>query len=161
MPSDWDLIARVAVGFGLAFAIGFERELRGSPAGDRTFGLIGASIAGMTAVLWREAPQAVAGAITGIGFIGVGVVLHGENQFVRGVTTAAAIFATAAMAIVAGTGHLLLATLIGAGNLFALELRNIPALKFLDARRYQARFRNDADPPSARHRHGPTHEPPG
>ena len=90
------------VGFGLAFTIGFERELRGSPAGDRTFGLIGASIAGMTAVLWREAPQAVAGAITGIGFIGVGVVLHGENQFVRGLTTAAAIFATAAMTIVAG-----------------------------------------------------------
>ena len=57
-------------------------------------------------MLWLQAPQAVAGAITGIGFIGVGVVLHGENQFVRGVTTAAAIFATAAMAIVAGTGHL-------------------------------------------------------
>jgi hypothetical protein len=93
MPTDWELLARVAVGFALAFVIGFERELRGSPAGDRTFGLIGASIAGMTAVLWREAPQAVAGAITGIGFIGVGVVLHGENQFVRGVTTAAAIFA--------------------------------------------------------------------
>ncbi len=147
MPSDWDLLARVAVGFALAFVVGFERELRGSPAGDRTFGLIGASIAGMTAVLWREAPQAVAGAITGIGFIGVGVVLHGENQFVRGVTTAAAIFATAAMTIVAGTGHLLLAMLITALILLALELRDIPFLRFADARRYQARFRNDDDPP--------------
>jgi putative Mg2+ transporter-C (MgtC) family protein len=147
MPSDWDLLARVAVGFALAFVVGFERELRGSPAGDRTFGLIGASIAGMTAVLWREAPQAVAGAITGIGFIGVGVVLHGENQFVRGVTTAAAIFATAAMTIVAGTGHLLLAMLITALILLALELRDIPFLRFADARRYRARFRNDDDPP--------------
>jgi putative Mg2+ transporter-C (MgtC) family protein len=147
MPSDWELLARVAVGFALAFVIGFERELRGSPAGDRTFGLIGASIAGMTAVLWRQAPQAVAGAITGIGFIGVGVVLHGENQFVRGVTTAAAIFATAAMTIVAGTGHLLLATLITALILLALELRDIPFLRFADARRYQDRFRNDDEPP--------------
>jgi len=159
VPTDWDLIARVAVGFGLAFAIGFERELRGSPAGDRTFGLIGAAIAGMTSVLWREAPQAVAGAITGIGFIGAGVVLHGENQFVRGITTAAAIFATAAMAIVAGTGHLALSGLTTAGILLALELRNIPFLRFLDARRYQGRFRNDADPPAPRRHHGPTPDP--
>jgi putative Mg2+ transporter-C (MgtC) family protein len=156
VPSDWDLIARVALGFALAFTIGFERELRGAPAGDRTFGLLGASIAGMTAVLWRDAPQAVAGAITGIGFIGAGVVLHGENQFVRGVTTAAAIFATAAMAIVAGTGHLALAALTTAGILFALELRDIPFLRFLDARRYQSRFRNDSDPPLPRHRRPPT-----
>jgi putative Mg2+ transporter-C (MgtC) family protein len=148
VPSDWDLVARVAVGFVLAFAIGFERELRGSPAGDRTFGLIGASIAGMTAVLWREAPQAVAGAITGLGFIGAGVVLHGENQFVRGVTTAAAIFATAAMTVVAGTGHLLLATLMTGLILLALELRDLPVLRFADARRYQPRFRNDEDPPT-------------
>ena len=155
MPSDWELLARVAVGFALAFVVGFERELRGSPAGDRTFGLIGASIAGMTAVLWREAPQAVAGAITGIGFIGVGVVLHGENQFVRGVTTAAAIFATAAMTIVAGTGHLLLAALITALILLALELRDIPFLRFADARRYQSRFRNDDDPPRAGRRAPP------
>src|SRR6478752_7289458 len=152
MPSDWDLLARVAVGFALAFVVGFERELRGSPAGDRTFGLIGASIAGMTAVLWREAPQAVAGAITGIGFIGVGVVLHGENQFVRGLTTAAASFATAAMTIVVGTGHVLLATLMSGGILLALELRDIPVLRFLDARRYQARFRNDDAPPLPAHR---------
>jgi putative Mg2+ transporter-C (MgtC) family protein len=151
VPSDWDLVARVAVGFALAFTIGFERELRGSPAGDQTFGLIGASIAGMTAVLWREAPQAVAGAITGIGFIGAGVVLHAENQFVRGITTAAAILATVAMTIVAGTGHLLLAVLMTGGILLALELRDIPFLRFLDARRFQARFRNDDEPPSARH----------
>jgi putative Mg2+ transporter-C (MgtC) family protein len=159
VPSDWDLIARVAVGFGLAFAIGFERELRGSPAGNRTFALVGATVAGMTAVLWREAPQAVAGAITGIGFIGVGVVLHGENQFVRGVTTAAAIFATTAMTIVAGTGHLLLATIMSGGILLSLELRQIPVLRFFDARRYQARFRNDDDPPLPSRRHRPA--PPG
>src|SRR3954471_8363361 len=152
MPSDWDLLARVLVGFALAFTIGFERELRGSPAGNRTFALIGASIAGMTAVLWREAPQAVAGGITRIGFIGVGVVLHGENQFVRGITTAAAIFATAAMTIVAGTGHLLLATIMSGAILLSLELRDIPFLRFADARRYQSRFRNDDDPPAPRDR---------
>jgi putative Mg2+ transporter-C (MgtC) family protein len=155
MPSDWDLIARVALGFGLAFTVGFERELRGSPAGDRTFGLVGGAIAGMTAILWRTSPQAVAGAITGIGFIGAGVVLHAENVFVRGITTAAAIFATAAVGIIVGTGHLLLGGITAGGIVMTLELRNIPGLRLLDARRYEHRFRNDAEPPGSLHRRHP------
>src|SRR6478609_2594144 len=61
VPSEWTLIARVAIGFGLAFLLGFERELRGSQAGDRTFALVGASVTAVTATLWRQAPQAVAG----------------------------------------------------------------------------------------------------
>jgi putative Mg2+ transporter-C (MgtC) family protein len=121
--------------------------VRGSPAGDRTFGLIGASIAGRTSVLRRDAPQAIAGAITGIGSIGAGVVLRGEHNMVRGVTSAAAIFAIAAMAIVAGTGHLMLATLTTAGILLGLELRDIPFLRFLDARHRQGRVREDNEPP--------------
>ena len=39
--SEWDLVGRVALGFGLTFVVGFERELRGGPAGDRTYALIG------------------------------------------------------------------------------------------------------------------------
>ena len=147
MPPEWTLIARVAIGFGLAFIIGFERELRGSAAGDRTFALVGASVAAVTAVLWRQSPQAVAGAITGIGFIGAGVVLRGQNDLVRGVTTAAAIFATAAIGIVVGVGHIGLGVVSTVGMLFTLELRNIPVVRRLDARRYQDKFRNDNDPP--------------
>jgi putative Mg2+ transporter-C (MgtC) family protein len=151
VPSNWDLLVRIAVGFGLAFAIGFERELRGAPAGDRTFSLVGGTIAGMTAILWRTSPQAVAGALTGIGFIGAGVVLQSENAFVRGITTAAAIFAAAAVGIIVGTGYLLLGTITTAAIIVTLELRNLPVLKLLDARRYSARFRNDFDPPSELH----------
>ena len=61
------VVLRVALGLGLAFGIGFERELRGSPAGDRTFALIGAATAAPTAVLSVHAPPALAGVITGIG----------------------------------------------------------------------------------------------
>ena len=147
MPSEWSLLTRVGIGTLVAFTIGFERELRGSPAGDRTFALVGASVTAMTAVLWRTSPQAVAGAITGIGFIGAGVVLHGENIFVRGITTAAAIFATAAIGIVIGTGHLVLGTVTAAAMLIVLELRNTPGLRRLDARRYRDAFREDNDPP--------------
>ena len=41
MTHDWDMIGRIAVAFGLSFAVGFEREVRGGAAGDRTFALVG------------------------------------------------------------------------------------------------------------------------
>jgi putative Mg2+ transporter-C (MgtC) family protein len=155
VPSDWELLARIGVGLALAFVVGFERELRGSPAGDRTFSLIGASTAAVTAVAYRTSPQAVAGLITGIGFIGAGVVFHGENTFVRGITTASAIFATAGIGVVAGTGHLVVATVTAAGVLLILELRNIPGVRLLDGRRYTDSFRDDNDPPSPLRRNRP------
>lgn len=146
MPGELSLLARVGLGFLLAFIIGYERELRGSPAGDRTFALVGTGTAAITAVALKASPQAVAGAITGIGFIGAGVVFHGQGQLVRGLTTAAAIFSTAATGVVVGSGHFVLGIVTTVLALFALELRYIPWLGLIDARRYQSRFRSDHDP---------------
>ncbi|HEX4491249.1 MAG TPA: MgtC/SapB family protein [Acidimicrobiia bacterium] len=148
--STGELVARIGLGLALAFAVGFERELRGSSAGDRTFSLIGAATAALTAVLYASSPQALAGVITGIGFIGAGVVLHTENTMVRGVTTASAIFATAAIGVVVGTGHFVVGTLTALGVLLVLELRYLPGLRWLDARRYASSFRPDDDPPAPR-----------
>ena len=106
MPSEFALLARIAAGFALAFVIGFERELRGSPAGDRTFALVGGAAAAVAATVATKSPQALAGVITGIGFIGAGVVVQYRDAFIRGITTASAIFATAGIGIVVGTGHL-------------------------------------------------------
>src|SRR5690349_13206599 len=150
MPSDWDLLARIALGLALGFVVGFERELRGSPAGDRTFGLVGLSTAAATAVVAHNSPQALAGVITGIGFIGAGVVVHAEHTLVRGVTTAAAIFTVAAIGIVVGTGHLALGAITTVGAVAVLEVRYWPGLRRLDARRYAASFQQDTDPPRAR-----------
>jgi putative Mg2+ transporter-C (MgtC) family protein len=151
VTSDWALLARIGTAFVLAFVVGFEREVRGSPAGDRTFALIGVSTAAVTAVLYRTSPQALAGVITGIGFIGAGVVFHAENSFVRGITTASAIFATAAIGVVVGTGRIVVGVVTAVGVLLILELRNIPGLRMLDARRYEDTFRDDNDPPSPLH----------
>ena len=76
VPTEMALLARILVGFGLAFVIGFERELRGSPAGDRTFALVGGASAAVAATVASSSPQALAGVITGIGFIGAGVVVQ-------------------------------------------------------------------------------------
>jgi putative Mg2+ transporter-C (MgtC) family protein len=151
VAADWMLLGRIGLGFALAFVVGFERGLRGSPAGDRTFALIGAATAALTAVLYKSSPQGLAGVITGIGFIGAGVVFHTENSFVRGITTASAIFATAAIGVVVGTGHLAIGVITAAGVLLILELRNIPVLQRLDARRYRQSFRDDNEPPSPLH----------
>jgi putative Mg2+ transporter-C (MgtC) family protein len=149
------LVARIALGLALGFVVGFERELRGSPAGDRTFSLIGVATAALTAVLYQSSPQALGGVVTGIGFIGAGVVLHTENTMVRGVTTASAIFATAAIGVVVGTGHLVVGALTVLGVMLVLELRYLPGLRWLDARRYAQRFRPDDDPPTTRFARGP------
>ncbi len=147
MPSEWALLARLAVGFALGVIIGFERELRGSAAGDRTFALVGGGSAAIAAVTAHSSPQALAGIVTGIGFIGAGVVVHTEQTLIRGITTASAIYGTAAVGIVVGLGHLALGALTALAMLVLLESRNIPLLRVLDARRYQPRFRDDNDPP--------------
>jgi putative Mg2+ transporter-C (MgtC) family protein len=136
------VFTHIALAFGLSFVIGFERELRGAPAGDRTFALVGTGAAAVTAVTLVSSPQAIAGVITGIGFIGAGLVFRGDEGMLKGMTSAATIFAVAAIGIVAGTGRLLLATGVAAIVLIDLELRFIPVLKLLDSRRYA---RNDDD----------------
>lgn len=134
------VFGHIALAFALSFAIGFEREFRGAAAGDRTYALVGTGAAAVTAVTLGPSPQAIAGVITGIGFIGAGLVFRGDEGMLKGMTSAASIFAVAAIGIVAGTGHLLLATGVAAIVLVDLELRQLPILKLLDARRYA---RND------------------
>jgi putative Mg2+ transporter-C (MgtC) family protein len=147
VPTELALLARIFTGFGLAYVIGFERELRGSPAGDRTFALVGGASAAVSATVASSSPQALAGVITGIGFIGAGVVVQYRDAFIRGITTASAIFATAGIGLVVGTGHLGLGAATTFAVLVVLEVRNIPLLHRLDARRYRESFRDDDDPP--------------
>ena len=137
--TDIHLLARVALACAVAFAFGFERQLRGSAAGNRTFLLIGGTAAAVTAVAGKTSPQAVAGILTGIGFIGAGLV--------RGLTSAATVFAVAGIGIVFGYGHLYLGLFVGVLYLFMLEIQHIPLLRFLDAGNYAARFANDKEGP--------------
>jgi len=141
------LLARIAVAFALAFALGFERELRGSPAGDRTYALVGTSAAAVTAVCITRSPQAVAGVLTGIGFIGAGMVFRGQGGMLTGVTSAATLLGVVAIGVVAGAGHLWLAAAVAALILVDLEIRYVPVLRILDGRRYTNRMKGDEDMP--------------
>jgi putative Mg2+ transporter-C (MgtC) family protein len=140
---DLVLFGRVGLAFILCYSIGFERALRGSPAGDRTFGLVGTAAAAITAVTFGTAPQAIGGVVTGVGFIGAGLVLRGDHGMIRGMTSAAGLFAATGIGVVAGTGHPWLALFVTLLTLLDLEVRHMPFLNRLDAHRYADRMATD------------------
>jgi putative Mg2+ transporter-C (MgtC) family protein len=145
--SRGQLSVRLLVALGLTYLLGFERELRGSTAGDRTFSLVGLGSAVVGFLALHGAPNALAGVVTGIGFLGAGVILHGgsdrDGGMVRGVTTAATFFLAAAVGAAAGQGDLLLATEATGASIVVLELPHVPFLQFLDGHYWSTRFRND------------------
>jgi putative Mg2+ transporter-C (MgtC) family protein len=141
--------AHLVVAVALTYLLGFERDLRGAPTGDRVFALVGAGAGVVGIIAAHGAPNVLAGAITGIGFIGGGLVFRqafGSQQVVMGTTTAAAIFAAAAIGAAAGQGRLLVAAVATALSLLALEMRHVRWLRMLDGRRW-ARFFPDDDGP--------------
>lgn len=147
LHGDLHMLLRVLVAVVLAYLFGFERQLRGSQVGDRTFSMVGGAAAAITVVAYKTSPQAVAGVVTGVGFIGAGIVFQNRDGLIKGITTAAAVFAVAAMGVVCGYGHLVLAAVLGALLLLILEIQHLPFLRALDAATYSARFRNDRSPP--------------
>ena len=139
----------LVVAAGLTYALGFERALRGAPAGDRVFALIGTGSGVIGIIAAHGAPNALAGAITGVGFIGGGLVFRraiGRNRIVVGLNTAGAIFAAAAIGGAAGQGRLLVAAVATALAVFVLEIRHVRVLNMLDGRRWAGRFRDDEAP---------------
>lgn len=106
-PSDVTL--RFAAAVLVGGSIGLNRDLRGKPAGVRTHALVSLGAALVTVVASESAdPAAVSrvmqGIITGIGFIGAGVILHrNSGKSVRGLTTAATIWIVATLGIACGS----------------------------------------------------------
>lgn len=105
-----DLALRLLVAAVLGAAIGLERERRDHPAGMRTHLLVSVGSATFT-VLSIEAFQApgadparvAAQIVTGIGFLGAGAILK-RGASIKGLTTAASLWAVAAVGMAAGAG---------------------------------------------------------
>lgn len=134
---DLSILGRIALASLLGYVIGYERELRGSPAGDRTFALVALGAAGVTALgvedFAASAEKVIAGVVTGIGFLGAGLILRGEMGAVRGLTTAAALWAAAAVAILVGAGDILVGLGATALVFIILEMQYVPLLRGLAA----------------------------
>jgi putative Mg2+ transporter-C (MgtC) family protein len=93
--------------------IGLNRDLHGKPIGLRTLGLVGlatATVVVLSATFDTKFPDAtsriIQGILTGIGFLGAGVIIHRENRSrVQGLTSAACTWLTACVGIVCGAGQ--------------------------------------------------------
>jgi putative Mg2+ transporter-C (MgtC) family protein len=115
MPSDLELLGRLLIAAVLGGAIGAERELNDQAAGLRTHMLltIGAclftviSAYGFRRGVGTDPSRLAAQIVTGIGFLGGGaIVRHGLT--VKGLTTAASIWATASVGVAVGAGDYVL-----------------------------------------------------
>jgi putative Mg2+ transporter-C (MgtC) family protein len=108
IQDDLIFIGRAALAAALAFLIGWERESRGSPAGDRTFAMVSLGAAAFTAIGIEQFPETaeklLAGVVTGVGFLGAGMIVK-EAASVRGLTTAAGIWAVSSIGVVIGAGE--------------------------------------------------------
>jgi putative Mg2+ transporter-C (MgtC) family protein len=155
--SDWTVLTRILVAAALGGIVGIERELRDQPAGFRThmlvslgaclFTLVGAfgfqgltgdqSVAAVNADVTRVASQVV----VGIGFLGGGAILrHGST--IRGLTTAASLWVTAAVGLAVGMGFYFGATTVAVVAVVALA-----GLKPIERRFLRGSRQSNGGPP--------------
>jgi putative Mg2+ transporter-C (MgtC) family protein len=108
--------------------IGLDREIKKRPAGLQTHALVslGASLAVLVVAMGSgpagdPASRVVQGIITGIGFVGAGVIMQYERERrVEGLTTAASIWSAAALGMACGAGYFSLAAMALAAVILVL-----------------------------------------
>lgn len=131
-----DMLARLLLATLLTGLIGFEREATGKPAGLRTHAMVGFGAALFTLVSIAgfesgDPGRVAAQIVTGIGFLGAGAIWRSEDR-VRGLTTAAGLWAAAAIGMGIGSGLLLLGTvgtLVTLGVLLGLRSIDVAIAK--------------------------------
>jgi putative Mg2+ transporter-C (MgtC) family protein len=113
---DWpEILLRLGVATLAGGLIGLNRDLHSKPIGLKTLGLVGLATA-MVVMLADPSPdhakitdagsRVIQGILTGIGFLGAGVIVHAEHHFrVRGLTSAACTWFAACIGIACGVGQ--------------------------------------------------------
>ena len=134
MPIEQAAI-NLAVALGLSAVIGFERQWRNRLAGLRTNTLV--SLGAATFVIFAAvvpgdaSPTRVAAqVVSGIGFLGAGLIFR-EGLNVRGLNTAATLWCSAAIGVLAGGGYLLYAT-VATGFVVFVNLLLRPIVNFIN-----------------------------
>jgi putative Mg2+ transporter-C (MgtC) family protein len=119
---DWpEIVLRLGVATLACCVIGLDRDLHGKPIGLKTLGLVGLATATVVALahpsidpakISDAASRIIQGILTGIGFLGAGVIVRTEHH-VRGLTSAACTWLAACVGVVCGIGewHIVLVAL--------------------------------------------------
>jgi putative Mg2+ transporter-C (MgtC) family protein len=113
-PGLWHVVLRLTLATVVGLLLGWNREMKGKPAGLRTHALVslGAALLALTSLhipMGENAADPLSrvmqGVITGIGFLGAGVIIQRREGQVEGLTTAATIWAAAALGLACGAGY--------------------------------------------------------
>lgn len=125
----WDQIWHLGVAFLLALPIGWDRERKDLSAGVRTFPIV--AMAACVILLLGESvsdgnseavARAMYGVVTGMGFLGAGAIIK-DGQHVRGLTTAASLWATAAVGLAVAADEFVLAVVLALTNFVLLKAK--------------------------------------
>ena len=137
-----ELAANITVIFNLLGAlalglmVGYERSYHGRAAGMRTYGLVCMASAALTVIVayssyWYgghaglpsnpDPTRVIQGIVTGVGFLGAGVILH-EGYATRGLTSAASIWASSVIGVLMGIGFYLSALIMALCAVFCMTL---------------------------------------
>jgi putative Mg2+ transporter-C (MgtC) family protein len=135
MPSDQEIVFRLILASVLGGIIGLEREVHGREAGVRTYLLVSLGSALMMIIsqylvfqypgkvpgdIVRADPGRIAAqAITGIGFLGAGVIMRYRDR-IRGLTTAAGMWVGCALGLAIGSGYYLYGSVVAGITLISL-----------------------------------------
>ena len=126
------IVVRLIVAAILGGLVGIQREKAGKPAGVRTHMLVclGTAVVvlastGMGMNLDGQS-RVIQGIVTGIGFIGAGSILKVGEDDIRGLTTAAGLWTTAAIGIACGGGEIGIALISAVLTVIVLALAGVP-----------------------------------
>ena len=124
---DLAIMADMGIALFLGFVFGYERSYHGRAAGMRTYGLVcmvAAALVSLSAhpTLWVgghttvnpafiDPTRTIQGIVTGIGFLGAGIIMQ-NGMRISGLTTAASIWAAAAIGVMVGLGFYFSATVM-------------------------------------------------
>jgi putative Mg2+ transporter-C (MgtC) family protein len=132
MNTQLDIVLRLLLAAALGAGIGYQRERANKPAGLRTHTLIclGSALFTIVSIFGFadgvDPSRVAAGVVTGIGFIGAGVIFRGmRGDRVMGLTTAASVWITAAIGLAAGVGMYLIAFVIAVITVLVLMIPKV------------------------------------
>ena len=135
MVIDWEMIIRLLLGGLMGGVIGLEREFRAKEAGLRTHFIVALGSALFMLISQYafegrfDAARVAAQVVSGIGFIGAGVIIFQRNV-VRGVTTAAGLWVAAAIGLACGDGMYAVAVAATLLTVFCLEMMHFVNLHY-------------------------------
>jgi len=140
-----EILLKILLPLGIAFIVsalvGLERQNVGKAAGISSHILVAMGSTGI-AIMQRmmfeyhiflqstgilvnpEGQRVIAQVVTGIGFVGAGVILKDQKSMIKGITTATTIWFTAMMGLILGSGYILIGSILGLFVIIFISLRD-------------------------------------